>query len=436
MIHTRLALLLLLVILATLPGPAQGESVARASQLLQPSDLIYRGAFAFPPGDDWAYSGHALAFYPAGDGAGAEDGYPGSLYAVGHAWQQLVAEISIPTPLITDDYASLPVAAVLQPLADITGGWLNNCTFAPDCIYREVAGLAYLPQNDKIAWNVRDWYNATAYDQDSLGWSSRDMTDAQGVWHIGPRSDAAFHNARTSNYLFSAPDAFAATYLGGKSLLAGNHRPSGSLSGSQGPTLVASAPWADGNPPLSGQELAAVALLYYPTNTDCTNNDFAKCAFPGYRVDDNWGGGVWVEAGGKTGVLFFGHKGLGDNCYGIPGEDCPASQCGNDKGWHSDPYEAQILFYDPGQLLATVQGSQQPWESVPYTVYRPSAEVFDPGCGILNAVAYDSTNRLIYVTESNVGPFGATAVHVWQVEISESSEQSLFLPLVRGIEGE
>jgi len=36
-------------------------------QRVYSTDLTYRGAFAYPSGDDWAYSGHALAYYPEGD---------------------------------------------------------------------------------------------------------------------------------------------------------------------------------------------------------------------------------------------------------------------------------------------------------------------------------------------------------------------------------
>jgi len=32
------------------------------AQRLHISDLVYRGAFSFPTGDQWAYGGHALAF--------------------------------------------------------------------------------------------------------------------------------------------------------------------------------------------------------------------------------------------------------------------------------------------------------------------------------------------------------------------------------------
>lgn len=383
-------------------------------QRLQPTDLRYQGAFAYPAGDEWAYSGHALAYYPGGDADGPNDGYPGSLYAAGKSPDRVVGEISIPAPVVTKEFAALPRATVLQPLADITGGWRDNCTFDPDCEYIEVAGLAYLANVDKIAWNLRDWYNVAARDQDSLGWSNRDYSGAQGVWHIGPRDNVVFDNAKTTNYLFTAPVAFADQHLGGKWLLAGNARPAGAFGGSQGPTLFATAPWLDGNPPTTGQNLAALALLYYPEVAGCKENP-AQCHYPNYRAADEWGGGAWLEGGGKSAVVLMGRKGLGDNCYGTPGAECPAV-CTIDKGYHAEPYEPQMLFYDPADLLAVVAGAKEAWTVLPYTIHRPTDVLFKPNCGILNDVAYDATRKLIYATERDAGPFGETIVHVWRVE--------------------
>jgi hypothetical protein len=216
---------------------------------LSPEGLVYQGAFTCPAGDEWTYSGHTLAYYPRGDPGGPVDGYPGSLYVAGHTDQDLEGEISIPQPMMSRSFDDLPHASVLQPLADITGGCKDNCTYAEECIYREVDGLEYLPNVDKVAWNLRDWYNTAGVDQDSLGWSALDMTGAQGVWHIGgrPSEGDVYHNAKRCNCLFTAPQPFADQYLGGRWLIAGNLREAGALGGSQGPTLYALSPWQDGD---------------------------------------------------------------------------------------------------------------------------------------------------------------------------------------------
>ncbi len=411
---------------APLPTPTPTATTVIPAGLIQPTDLVYQGAFAYPSGEKWAYSGHALAYYPEGDPESA-DGYPGSLYAAGHAHNDLVGEISIPAPVASDDFDDLPAATVLQPLTDITGGWKDNCTYNDDCIYREVDGLEYLPHaahgGNKIVWNLRDWYNTAGYDQDSLGWSDLDMSGAQGVWHIGERGNDVFHNAKTCNYLFKAPETFASQYLEGKWLLAGNHREAGALGGSQGPTLYALAPWQDGHPPASGQTLDALALLYYPEIYECVweaegdineHPDPGVCHFPVYRAMDNWGGGAWVQTATRTGVLIFGRKGLGDNCYGSAAV-CGGDACAPSSGYHAYPYEPQMLFYDPGELKEVLAGTREPWQVLPYAVYTVE-EVLDQECAVLGAAAYDRERGLIYVTEQEAGPWGETVVHVWRVE--------------------
>ena len=62
-------------------------AVPGRAQLIQPSDLVYQGAFRLPDvgGDcDWTYSGHSMTYYPQGDPSGPVDGYPGSLFATGN----------------------------------------------------------------------------------------------------------------------------------------------------------------------------------------------------------------------------------------------------------------------------------------------------------------------------------------------------------------
>ncbi len=415
------------------PHPLTGVAIAgpttgtpSSGDLLQPSDLVYQGAFAYPSGDEWAYSGQALAYYPDGDPSGPDDGAPGSLYAAGHAHHDLVGEISIPAPVIAGSFDDLPQASVLRALTDISGGWKDNCTYDEECQYREVDGLAYIPGIDKVIWNLRDWYNATGCDQDSLGWSDRDMSGAQGVWHIGarPSADDVFHNAKACNYLFDAPQSFAEAHLEGKWLIAGNHREAGALGGSQGPTLYALAPWEDGNPPASGQNLDALALLYYATVNECVweaEGDINErpapgvCHFPDYRAMDHWGGGAWVQSAAKRGILIVGRKGLGDNCYGST-ETCGADPCAPSSGYHAYPYTAQMLFYDPEALKEVLDGSKAPWEVLPYAIHNPTDEIFEPECAILGAAAHDRERGLIYVTEQQAGTSGETVVHVWEVQ--------------------
>ena len=405
-------------------------SVSSGSLRLHPEDLVYKGAFAFPEGDEWGYGGHALAYYPGGD-SGGTDGYTGSLYTSGNATTGLVGEISIPEPVISDTFDSLPKAAVLRSPADITGGRKDNCTHCEGCEYRNVDGLEYLPNINKIVWNLRDWFNVSACDQDSLGWSNPDMGSPHGVWHIGNRNPQPgdeefneFHNSRTCDYLFKAPADFADKYLGGKRLIAGNQREGGTYGGSQGPTLFAVAPWKDGNPPSDGQNLDAMALIYYRERFDCAWNESSEmiakpasgaCDFPDYRAMDRWTGGAWVQTGHVSAILIFGRKAIGDNCYGTQTE-CSGDPCDMYKGYHAYPYETRVLFYDPEDLKAVISGTKEPWEVLPYVSHSLADTVIGGECAVLGAAAYDEERGLLYVTEQEAGPAGEPVVHVWKVD--------------------
>jgi hypothetical protein len=245
------------------------------------------------------------------------------------------------------------------------------------------------------------------------------------VWHIGDRpSDGdLFHNAKACNYLFPAPQSFADAYLDGKWLIAGNHREAGALGGSQGPTLYALAPWEDGDPPAAGQNLDALALVYYRDIYECIwegEEDINEhpapgvCDFPGYRGMDNWGGGAWAQTPDESGILIVGRKGLGDNCYGST-DLCGEDPCAPSSGYHAYPYEPQILFYDPEDLREVVAGTRDPWEVLPYAVHTVE-EVFEPQCAVLGAAAYDRERGFVYVSKGEAGPWGKTAVHVWHVQ--------------------
>ena len=398
------------------------------SARLTSTNLVYQGAFSFPEGDAWIYGGVALAYYPSGDPDGT-DGYPGSLYATGNDQNDLVGEFTIPTPIITGNFDNLTKATVLQPLTDITGGLIETFTTCGDRSDRNLDGLAYIPEIDKIVWNLRDWFNVEACDNDSLGWSNLDLTGAQGVWHIGPRTSAEdelaeFHNGKTCDYLFKAPQSFADQYLGGRSLIAGNHREGGALGGSSGPTLYAVALPEAGNPPAAGQTLDALSLVYYRFRFGCCWDESGEnvipnpppdaCDYSGYRAFDNWSGGAWVGAGTNSAILIFGRKGVGDNCYGEQAE-CSNDPCNMYKGYHAYPYEPQILFYDPEDINDVIAGSKDPWTVLPYEVYNPQDVMFDPDCGVLGAVAYDETRGLIYAVEQIAGESGEPAVNVWNV---------------------
>jgi len=328
------------------------SAMPSTAQLIRPSDLVYQGAFRLPEGSngsDWNYSGYAMTYYPDGDPEGPNDGYPGSIFAVGHDHQQYVSEISIPVPVIslTKDVNELNTATTLQEFHDLTGGRFG---------YLEIprAGLEYLPaQGAQTTGKLHFcWGQHFQFDRaPSHGWCELDLSHPQtaGPWYFGD-----YTNYVTNDYLFEIPPTWADSHTPGQVLATGRFRDGGW--GGQGPTLFAYGPWNDGNPPAENATLTAITpvLMYgihVPGIPELTNADTMR--MNGYKEADEWSGGAWLTAGDNSAVIFVGTKGLGNCWYGFsdgtvwpeegpwpPVPDPPHDQ----RGWWSDSIKARILF--------------------------------------------------------------------------------------------
>jgi hypothetical protein len=90
---------------------------------VQPSNLVYQGAFRVPGGlhsggtanAGFEYGGRVIGFNPARN----------SLFMTGHVWDQFVGEISVPAA-VNGPVSSLATASLLQPLTDVTEGLLST----------------------------------------------------------------------------------------------------------------------------------------------------------------------------------------------------------------------------------------------------------------------------------------------------------------------
>lgn len=124
------------------PTPASTPTPAVPSHLVQPTDLVYQGAFRLPgsdtPPQTFACGGNAMTFNPDGDPA-SPDPYPGSLFVMGHyrmVYGDLpdgnqVAEIGIPVPAIAENPADLPQATFIQRFHDVAAGYFNQLEEIP-----------------------------------------------------------------------------------------------------------------------------------------------------------------------------------------------------------------------------------------------------------------------------------------------------------------
>jgi len=387
---------------------ATQATTAIPSRINPETDLQYLGAFRLPDetsnGTSWSYGGHGMGYYPEGDPAGDEDGFPGSLFSISHPYQNYVSEFSIPVPVISPgkSLGDLPVATTLQPFADVTegrqSGGLTGATLG-DIHYYPMQGAQ---SSDKLYWVMYEYY-LPDQDEVSFGWGELDFSNlqSQGAWRLD-----GFPFSATSKYLFDIPRSWADAHTPGNYLAAGRCRIVND--GSWGPALYAFGPWNDGNPPPDGASLDAVQLLKY--GNGLTLRDFSHA--------EEWQDGAWLTIGDKAAVIFAGVRALrtsasGQEYYGEPGVD----GCGS-KGYHAEPYYGAVLFYDPYLIAQVAGGTLESDEVQPYAELNVERHLFKQGCrrGILGGVGYDRQRNLLYVMEKYVEGYydRKPIVHVWR----------------------
>ena len=441
--------------------PAQTR--AAEAQRLLPEDFRYLGAFRLPAGGarpkTFAYGGNAMTFNPDGDRSGPRDGFPGSLFVMGHdrlAYGELpngnqVAEVNIPKPVKSTDLTALSRAQFLQPFRDVAKGQFRNMAEIP------TVGLEYLNTPATGAKIHIGWGQHYAPERGggTHGWFDPNLAqpDFQGTWSIGNRS---FYSV--NGFLFAIPTAWAEQHAGGRSLATGRFR-DGGWSG-MGPALFAYRPWIDdaGTPAPPGTRLAETALLLYQSSE---NTDQIERCLNGYQHPDEWEGGAWITTkSGKSAVLFAGTKGTGrkywygfinpaganlpcvhaaaaewvNPCIKRNGKPCPPQdlvECaGHDdnRGWWSARFDAQFILYDPADLARVAAGELQTWQPQPYAALDVDKHLYltsDPdvdqlaGWGVqrkhrLGAVAFDRAHGLLYVIEPYADA-AAPVVHVWKL---------------------
>jgi len=398
------------------------------AQLIQPSDLVYQGAFRLPAGDgsdarSWSWGGDArgaATYYPNGDPTGLNNGYPGSIFATGQGAHHHISEISIPVPVISNskNLSELNTATTLQSFQDVRGG-LGG--------YLELirTGLEYLPaQGSQTSGKIHVcWGQHFQEESDAThGWFNLDLSNPQrvGLWYIDNQSPYS-----VNEYIFEIPGSWANSNTPGKLLATGRYR-DGGWSG-QGPSLFAYGPWNEGNPPASGTRLDASTLLKYDSSEEIDAlYDSSARTMNAYTHADEWAGGAWLTAAGnKLAVIFVGTKGVGEYWYG--NHNGPCLDCEN-RGWWANRFEGQIIFYNPQDLADVAQGRRQPYEPQPYATlnidqYLYNVEKYQEGGRDINQQKYhlgppcfDRERAILYIFEfrgdrENERPL----VHLWKI---------------------
>jgi hypothetical protein len=446
--------------------PVVTRNYPSASQRLQPGDLEYLGAFRLPDAADrprtFAYGGNAMTFNPNGDPSGAGDGFPGSLFVMGHdrlPYGELpdgnqVAEVSIPAAISMTDVSQLNQATFLQGFHNVAGSFFAGLDEIPR------VGIQYLDTpatgpKIHLAWG-QHLQEDPQYAIASHAWFDLNLAspDVRGTWFIGSQSLYS-----VNGYMLEIPAAWADQYTHGRYLGTGRYR-DGGWSG-MGPALFAYCPWIDasGTPAPSGAHLQETVLLLYENSYNTP--DIERC-LSGYQHPDEWEGGAWISTNtGKAAVLFAGTKGTGAKywygfinpagpeypcveeemvgqftiCRLANGAACPATdliECAghtSNRGWWSTHFDALFILYDPADLARVATGQAQPWEPQPYAILDIDEHLFLNPAGIepdllgtgvqrryrIGDVTFDRRHGLLYVMElfaDQVKP----VVHVWRVQ--------------------
>ncbi|MBI5535719.1 MAG: hypothetical protein HY898_23510 [Deltaproteobacteria bacterium] len=383
------------------PGSPQPVGEAR----LSPEDLSYQGAFRLPEPFDWGARGVAYVAQTPGQ--------PGQLFVLGNDTRKAeFAPVSIPHPAVQRAAERLPVARMVGPMRSFGAPIVESISTESAL----ASGIAFVPpqgaqRTAKLYGSLDNWYGVVDESHATIWFTELDGSVPRGPFHVGPPGPA-FHGNKSGDFLFDVPASYASRYLGGRTLITGKTR--GAFHGSQGPSMIAFRPWDKESP---AGNLDAVLLLAYrirfPECAGPNTGNKASCDFPGFTMCDKWEGGSFVYSPTRAAILLLGSKGLGANHYGEP----PHSRsCERSKGYHCDPFERQVLFYDVHELGAVALGKREPSSVLPYATWKPGEFLLrNPTCGQVGGAAFDPTQRRLFLIEKGIGDNNAAVVHVWSV---------------------
>jgi len=415
---------LLFALVTGAPTPAAAENdQGTTDHRFHGRDLTYLGAFMLPNQYELTYCRGVNAYYPDGDPGGPDDGYPGSLFGVGHDWTTPIYEVDFPAPVLSENRDELPVARLLQGPADVARPIIGS---------EYVKGLEYLPPQGSQTEGHLYFVFGEHYEyrrDPGHGWMSLDFSrpNLAGAWYVG-RADQVNH-INTNEYIFTIPQDWADANTPGMRLACGRYR-KGQQAG--GPALIAYGPWLGGDPPPPDTELPAVPLILYGF-VDSPNvlENFCKA--------DDWTGGAWLHSEDRSAVVFAGTKGSGrcwygwqdgttpDQCAQLPG-GCEANGYGGaHRGYWAEVFTTVLLFYDTEDLARVARGELESWEVQPYEQadITPFMIQLPENYRIKVAgVAYAPEQGYLFVSEEKGGYEARPVIHVWKLDPAPPESQN------------
>jgi hypothetical protein len=394
-----------------LHSPAFGQAAA-TEPVLQQANLVYQGAFRVP---QLPCTAPAYACFNYGGTAITYNSTDNSLYAVGHVYGQLSAEISIPAVNNTLDLNSLNTATLLQPFADPADGERNAVN--PTTVNGNRIG-GQLVYAGRLIFSVYSYYDGAGTQATSHFARSPELSINQ---ISGPFRVGAQYPGFVSGYMTPVPAEWQQS-LGGPTVTGNCCLAITSLQ-SNGPAASVFDPSTLGvsNP------APAVALVGYP---------HVNPLGPGYSTANGLFNGSTQITGiafpsGTRSVLFFGRQGTGSFCYGQgtsnpalagqPTGQGPDIWCYDpaslNKGTHAYPYVYQVWAYDANDLASVKNGSKSADAITPYATWTfnlPFENATDMHA--LGGVAYDVQHQLIYLSQLSEDANSNPIIHVFKVD--------------------
>lgn len=430
--------------------------------LIHKENLIYRGAFKVPKGklgEGWnsqslAFGGSAIGYNPIRN----------SLFMMGHPYERLTVEISIPDLVISQDTDKLNTSELIQSAKNITLNTWDNLREDGGTIPNGVRPGKLLVYRNKLigsAWAYYDGNNnaARSHFHTSLDLAASE-TQFSGFQKVGtnPIDSNSANGGLIGGYMAHIPFAWQEK-LGGPVISGIGVIPVISRS-SMGPTA-----WIfDPDDLISGSTAPAEMLLGYPVGHyslgDFDNTSLILNAASEFR-------GL-VFPNGTDSLLFFGRhglgsKGIGNSCYGAGTSDESQAKsskeitawilengtnyvCGShkmdgsgnnsccydpaegSKGVHAYPYVYQVWAYDVKDLLKVKNKEinpktglkYEPWDLTPYAHWNlqlPTGN-YSTSLSRITGAAYDPTAQRVFITQDAGEGYGMDpfpVIHVFQV---------------------
>jgi hypothetical protein len=353
------------------------------------TDLAYAGAFRVPAGsingETLGGGSAALAFNPHGP----------SLFITSLGSQ--VAELSIPTPAVTNNLDEMPFAQFLQGFGDPVEGHLGQVGHVGAFI------ISLVVHNNRLYGTASIYYDALNEQRISHFYRGLNLKSSnfQGFSQVWEPAKTGF----VAGNLALVPEEWRQA-LGG-AMVSGQCCVPIVTRTSWGPAAFAFDPNAIGQ-----GAVPASPLLYYTQDHPTLGQWGSSNEYYGESTEM---GGLVIVAGTRT-ALYFGRNGIGPACYGHGTADASlAGKTASDgalwcydptspyKGTHAYPYRYQIWAYDLNDFAAVKAGTKSPWEVRPYDVWpfdlpTPEARVS------IGGVAYDAEHQAIYLVQNYADP--------------------------------